>query len=326
MTPRYSWPSFRRPLRLEVSGARVDGRAVADGNLDPASRRLALGAEAWARLEADLVLDLGGQPVPDRLKTIPGGLEGLAVLTSEAGYVRIPVPLRRQAGAEPRFTGRLDVARAEVGGVGRLEGEIVGQIAGVGHRVLGTAEPWSVAFDALDAPPSAGRSPVRTVWVDFAEPPPGLAKLSSYERTPIHIDFHGAEPVVYLNSGLTAFQTILTMDHARGARKTVRDLLGSWMATTVMLSFARAGLRELRRDEDGTISRPQVPAVDRALDALVGQMQSVETVEQLAERLAEADEDPSEQARLWGEVILCAHRLTGAGQAVEEAAKRVLYE
>jgi hypothetical protein len=210
--------------------------------------------------------------------------------------------------------------------VGRLEGEIVGLVDGVGHRVLGTAEPWTVAFDVVEAPPGGGRSPIRTVWVDFSEPPSGQELLSSYDRTPIHIDLRGSEPVVYLNSGLKAFQTILTMEHARGPRKTVRDLLGSWMATTVMLALARAGLRELRQDPDGTTSRPQVAAVDRALDKLAGELQSVETVEQLAERLADAEDDPSKQAALWAEVILCAHRLTGAGQALEEAAERVLYD
>jgi hypothetical protein len=163
------------------------------------------------------------------------------------------------------------------------------------------------------------------VWVDFSSPPPGQGVLSSYPETPVHLDLAGAEPVLYLNSGLKAFQAVLSLDHPQGARKTVRDLMGAWMATTVTLALARAGLRELGEDDDGTISRPAMPAVDRALVALVAEMQSVETVEQIAARLATAEENPAVETALWAEVFLSAYRLTGAGQILNEASERVLY-
>jgi hypothetical protein len=325
MSVHFSWPSFREPLKLDVEAAEIDGRPLAAEAMDGANKRIVLTGPAvppWETLRLRLRLGPGDSTTPPELSEGDACLAGIAILTADRGLTRIPAPLDSQPGESATFEGDLCVRREEIAGKASLQGEMTATIHGVGHRIVGTSSPWALIIEPGDAP-KAAPSPIKTQWIEFSEPPPGLESLVEYADVPIHLAL-GAEPVLYLNKGLDLFHAVLGSEHARGPKKTVRDLLGGWVATAVTHALVREGFDDLGVEDDDTVRLPTDPVVLRAMNALVEHLQSVDSLDELARRVEDASEDAALRRALWAEVFMATSRLTTAGVIFEQAAKRVI--
>ena len=315
MTVRYAWPTFRRPWDLQVSSVHVDGELRA-GLIDDTHRRLDLtGLEDWARCE--LVVTAGTS------ETLSLPLTGVHALV-EAAATSLRRPVILEPGGDG-YVGRVVLDRADVSGAVHVHVLVTARV----HdrvRSVGISDGWTVAVDRSAAPLPPGAPPFRTVWVDFATTDaPLLAQQAPTAHA--HMDVTH-EPVLYLNSAIEGFGSLLTADHARTERRRARDLMGSQVARLSLATLFRAASDEVLRSVDDTDEGPPAapgPAVHRqTCEAVASAMPSVASAADLYERLLSAHRGTdTDRKALWAEIDLAIDTLTQVSETVSFVSKEL---
>ena len=315
MTARYPWPTYRHPWSLDVSSVRIDGATRDDVDLDTTRRLDLTSIDGWRELELDVRAQAG-----DGLDL---QLHGVHVLVEAvATGLRRPYPL---VAAQGGYVGTLRVHRADVAGAVHVHA-VVSAVVDGRIRAAGSSDTWTLAVDRSAAPVPPGAPPFTTVWADFAsDEAPILARRSPTAHA--HFDA-SAEPVLYLNSGIEGFGSLLNADHAKTDRRRARDLMGSQIARLALAAMFRAAAEDVLRSVDlgdeGPPAPPDSTLNRRTAEAVASAMPAISSPADLYERLVAAHRgSAADRASLWAEIDLAVDALTGVSDTVSSVSKEL---
>lgn len=315
MTVRYAWPTFRHPWDLQVSCLHLDGESRTD-LLDDTHRRLDLtDLDDWARCEIIVTASTS--------ETLSLPLAGVHTLVEAATTsLRRPVPL--EPGGDG-YVGRVILDRADVSGAVHVRALVTARVDDR-VRTVGSSDGWTVAVDRSAAPLPPGAPPFKTVWVDFTSADaPLLAQQTPTAHA--HMDI-AHEPVLYLNSAIEGFGSLLTADHAKTERRRARDLMGSQVARLSLTTLFRAASDEVLRSVDDTDEGPPAAPASalhrQTCEAVASTMPSVSSIADLYDRLLSAHRGAAtDRITLWAEIDLAIDTLTQVSDTVSTVSKEL---
>lgn len=317
---RFAWPSYQDPWECMVTSVEFDGVA---GALDIDGDHLRVDAfdATWSSAELSVEVLTG--------ESQPQGVEALTahVLLSCTGtQVRRTYPLEVDTTrASLAFKGTLAIPHSAVSGKAALTAQVVGVHDGR-LRVIGSSVPWELIVDKREAPERPGVPPLRTVWIDFANPDAPM-EARRHSEGHAYVDVAATPPVLYLNKGIDGLQLLILANNAKLERRRHRDMLGASIARYVASALFRAAIEQVTADEFG--GRPEGPTVRVLRDmceAVAAELPDTESVDDLYQQLTELPAGTAASASFWADVDLALDRMTSLSSTVAricEEAKRV---
>lgn len=317
---RYAWPSYQDPWECIVTKVDLDGSA---GALEINGDHFRVDAfdDSWGAAELSVEVVTNEPP--------PKGLEDLrayVLVTCSATQLRRSIPL------EPKdnrpisgFAGALTLPRTALSGKALLTVEVVASYEGR-SRVVGTSVPWALVVDKAEAPERPGVPPLRTVWIDFADPD---APLEARRHAEGHafVDVAATPPVLYLNKRIDGLQLLILSNSAKLERRRHRDMLGASIARYVANALFRAAVEQISTDDfGGTPDGPTGRVLRDMCEAVAAELPDTETVDDLYQAIASLPAGTTASASFWANVDLALDRITGLSSTVAricEEAKRV---
>ena len=308
MTPRFAWPTYTEQWDCQVSGFVLDGQDAGD-NIDSDYLRLNGSERTWSTAEVLLTTST--------TENVPAGL------TDQTAYVLVAcsgTQLRRtfpmtQMPDGNGFQARLRISRTAVTQKATMSVEIVAQF-GDRRRVVGRAVDWTLAVEASEAPRPAGAPPLRSTWIDFAgddAPPEARRNPTGY----CYVDITKSPPLLYLNSGIDGFQSLIMADNAKTERRRHRDLLGATVARQAANTLFRAAVEEVAPGEYGApAAGPTSGLLRNICEAVASELPDTEAVDDLYERISNLSGNPGATAIFWADVDLALDRMTGLSEAI----------
>ena len=319
MTARYPWPQFREPLALSVVRVCCDGKEADVVHSTHERVHLDEVPNGWNELEIELELNTAA-PRPAALQDV--ALTAHVVLASGQTNSRLATVLQQAEG--DRWTGVLHATRGELGGTMPLEAYLTAPDGDARPRLRGRAAPWTVVLDPGVPPAAPTRTPVTTVWIDFADAEaPALCR--SYATAPYAVLLDGAKPVLYLNQGHKGFQKLIMADHAQTERRRLRDTFSTMIAAGVARALVHAAFDELMTNSEGseTPVPSEEPLLRQSCEAVADVMPSVSDVQDLYRRMHATGGSLPELRALWSELDVAIGELVSLNKTVVEVAEEV---
>ncbi|MCV7281682.1 hypothetical protein H7J88_18790 [Mycolicibacterium flavescens] len=315
MTPRFAWPTYRDQWDCQVTGFKLDGEPDDDA-IDSDYLRLKTPERVWATADIELSATTD-EPLPT----------GLSVLTAHVLLACATTQLRR---AYPmvehpdgsRFDAQISIPRSALTQKASLSVELVAT-HGERQRIIGTGVEWTLVVDPGEAPRPAGAPPISSAWLDFKSddaPPEARRSPMSY----CYLDINEAPPLLYLNSGIDGFETLIKAENAKLERRRHRDLMGAMIARQVTNSLLRAAVEEITPGEHGApATGPATRILQNTCEALARELPDTNTAEDLYEKVAALDGNLTATAQFWAEADLVLDRMTGLSDTVMNVCKDV---
>jgi hypothetical protein len=308
VTPRFAWPTYKEQWDCQVSGFVLDGQDAGD-YIDSDYLRLNGSERTWSTAEVTLAASTS--------EIVPFGL------TDQTAHVLVACSathLRRSFPMTPLLDGngfqaRISLPRTGVTQKATISVEIVAQF-GDRRRVVGAAVDWTLAVEVGEAPRPAGAPPLRSTWIDFAgddAPPEARRNPTGY----CYADIVKSPPLLYLNSGIDGFQSLIMADNAKTERRRHRDLLGATVPRQVANTLFRAAVEEVTPGEYGApAAGPTSGLLRNICEAVASELPDTEAVDDLYERISNLSGNPSGAAIFWTDVDLALDRMTGLSEAI----------
>jgi hypothetical protein len=317
VTARYPWAQFDSPLDLTIAEVRV-GDEVAAVVYDSVQRvHLDQLEEGWRDIELDVELSTN-EFLPAQLED--ADLRAHAVLSSSVTNARIPIKL--ESTGDDAWSGVLRVNRAELGGVMSLEAYVTARDGQNRPLLRGTSTSWTIVVDPGQSPSAPTQVPVVSRWVDFASTD-APAMCRTYSTAPYAVLMEESKPVLYLNEGQQGFQKLLLNVGAREERRRLRDITSTVVAAAVIRALLQASFDAVvtgSRDSDSPVS-PEEPLFRQACEAVAGELASVSDVDELYQRMFDADQSSNAEVQtLWSELDLAITSLVSVGDMIVKAA------
>jgi hypothetical protein len=308
VTPRFAWPTYKEQWDCQVSGFVLDGQNASE-YIDTDYLRLNGAERAWGT--ADITLSVSTN------EGIPSGL------TDQSAHVLIAcstTQLRRSYPMIPMSDGKgfealVSVPRTALTQKATISVEIIAQFEDR-RRVVGAAVDWTLSVDIGETPRPAGSLPLRSTWIDFG----GSDAPAEARRNPTgycYIDITKSPPLLYLNSGIDGFQSLIMADNARTERRRHRDLLGATVARQIANTLFRAAFDEVAPGEFGAPAvGPTSGLLNNISEAVATELPDTESADQLYEKIATLSSNPTAGAAFWADVDLALDRMTGLSDAI----------
>jgi hypothetical protein len=314
MTPRFSWPQYRRPWELALEAVLLDGR---DGtvHVDSDHRRLRLDSVSdWSSVRLSLRLETTEQSPADI-----GEVTAYVLASSARTNTRVPQTLHAESARS--FTGDFLLARETLAGPVQLEGHVV--TSGDRVRIVGSSDPWTLVVDASDGPPLPGAPPFDMAWIDFSSheaPHVARAAQDSYAV----MDLAANKPVLLLNSEIKGFQGLLNAKKAQLERRRLRDTLATSIARYALSTLFREARAQITVEDDDTVTPPESHLLRQVCEAVAAELKSVSTVDELYLQLGrESSLTQLDRSRLWAEIDNAVDRLTNHSEMVASIVEEV---
>ena len=229
---------------LAVTGLRIDGKPRPDWlRKDEATAALFEQPGPWARAELDLEVTFPAAGVA-AFEKAHGAVAVVAVAHCQPTNGREQVRLKRAGTDAGRWSGTLELDRDNYRGRAKLEATFTATVSGVGHRPVAVTNPWAAYFDEPESFRWGKCLPVK--WHDFAraDAPPVARDFPTATHA---VDFGGALPTLYLNSGFAGLEALLKdRKDRKGPERAIHDLLRTGIARSVWLTLLRDALADLR--------------------------------------------------------------------------------
>ncbi len=223
------------------------------------------------------------------------------------------------------FSGTLTIPRTALSGKALLTAEIVGDYEGR-LRVVGSSVPWGLVVDKSEAPDKPGVPPLRTIWIDFADPDAPIEARRHVEGH-AYVDVSANPPVLYLNKGIDGLQLLILSNSTKLERRRHRDMLGALIARYAANALFRAAVEQITADEfGGPPDGPTGRVLRDICEAVAAELPDTETVEDLYGAIADLPPGTAASASFWANVDLALDRMTSLSSTVAricEEAKRV---
>lgn len=246
----FPYPALGGEVAFEVTGAKLDGRALPLSMISREQRVVALHEaerSQWdeARLDLRAVLpskELASGPWSD--------VVCIAILTEPATNSRAVAKLSPVD--DGNWVGSLRFARDDHHSRALLTINVVATVDGEAGRLVGTAEEtWSV--DLNERTPTR-KQELNIQEVDFRDGP--YEWLRPFKEAPWLVETTGDMPTVHLNTG---FEGLAEFLNGRGGalEKALRGVLAAQIATEAWTAMFHAAVGDVELDDDDT---PQWPA------------------------------------------------------------------
>jgi hypothetical protein len=306
--PRFAWPTYREQWDCHVSSFVLDGQDAAD-YIDSDYLRLNLPEKIWSTAEVVLTASTA-ENVPTGL----GDQTAHVLVACSATQLRRSFPMTQLPDGNG-FQTQLSIPRTAVTQKATISVDIVAKF-GDRRRLVGRAVDWTLAVEVGEAPRSAGAPPLRSTWIDFANddaPPEARRNPTGY----CCVDITKSPPLLYLNSGIDGFQSLIMADNAKTERRRHRDMLGATVARQVASTLFRAAFEEVTPGEYGAAAAgPASSLFSNICEAVAAELPDTESVEDLYERISNLSGNPSAAAMFWADVDLALDRMTGLSEAI----------
>ncbi|CAJ1581892.1 hypothetical protein [[Mycobacterium] wendilense] len=315
MTPRFAWPTFKDKWDCRVTEFSLDGQHEPE-LIDSEYLRLKASERSWSNAEVTLTAS-SDQVLPPALTD----------LSAHILFACRATQVRRVFRMTPDSSGRtfeavLGIPRSIVGQKASLTMELVATHGGR-RRIVGTGLEWELIGEPGEAPLRAGAPPLRNAWVGFAgddAPPDARRSPTSH----CYLDINQSPPVLYLNSGIDGFESLIKAENAKTERRRHRDLLGAMIARQVANSLLRAAIDDITPGEyDAPAAGPTTPILRSTCEALARELPDTNSVEELYEKVGALDGNPAATAEFWAEADLVLDRITGMSDTVVNVCKDV---
>lgn len=133
-----------------------------------------------------------------------------------------------------------------------------------------------------------------------------------------------SHPLLYLNSGIDGFETLIKAENAKTERRRHRDLLGAMIARQVTNSLLRAAIDEISTGEYGApATGPTTRILQNTCEALARELSDTNSVEELYEKVGALNGNPTATAQFWVEADLALDRMTGLSDTITNVCKDV---
>lgn len=315
MTPRFAWPTYRDRWDCQVTEFALDGERHGDA-IDSDYLRLKASERVWSA--ADIALSATTD------EPLPAGLAGLTahvLLACPTTQLRRAYPMVAHPDGS-RFDAQISIPRSAVTQKASLLVELVAT-HGERQRIVGAGVEWTLIVDPGEAPRPAGAPPISSAWLDFTSddaPPEARRSPTGY----CYLDINEAPPLLYLNSGIDGFETLIKAENAKLERRRHRDLMGAMIARQVTNSLLRAAIDEITPGEYGApATGPTTRILQSTCDALARELPDTNSVEDLYEKVAALDGNPAATAQFWAEADLVLDRMTGLSDTIMNVCKDV---
>jgi hypothetical protein len=308
MTPRFAWPTYKEQWDCQVSGFVLDGD---DANecIDTDYLRLNGSERVWGAAEITLSATTNELP--------PSGLtdqSAYVLVACTATQLRQSYPMNPISGGNG-FEARVSLPRMALAQKATIAVEVVAQFEDR-RRAVGSAVDWTLTVDAGEAPRRSGYMPLSSTWIDFgSDDAPSEAR-----RNPTgycYVDVTKSPPLLYLNSGIDGFQSLIMADNAKTERRRHRDFLGATVARQVANTLFRAAVEEVIPGEFGA---PAVGPISALLNnicvSVANELPDTESADQIYEKIATLSGNPAAAAAFWADVDLALDRMTGLSETI----------
>ena len=241
----------------------------------------------------------------------------VAVVECSRTCYRQTVVLSRAASESAKWTGSLEVERANFAGKATVHALIVGKIGSLDNRYLALSESWLVYFDPPDILPLSGT--MRVQWQDFDQPDEGLDFLSEFADHSYYTDLQSETPTLYLNrskrfDGLPA----LLDDRARKpGERPLHNAERVSIARTVWMAMLHAAIASVAKDEDGVAEWPSEDWKKSVLKKLLSKVFPDRTQDELLEEAMQAWNSNDRAGQLESWVQAAVDKNIGAGKLLQ---------
>ncbi|MHA7263486.1 hypothetical protein ACX80W_09830 [Arthrobacter sp. TMN-37] len=193
-------------VRLKVDRVLIDDKPLSTEYINPDMAQIAfaeLDERGWERAQVEVTVTGPEVELADGKWGHPQ-----TVLQVNCGYsnTRQAVVLEADTGTNARWKGSIELDRDQWFGRATLRALIHAEVEGVGNRVIGSGDTWTVAFD--DLPPSPVHGSIRVSWVDFANDE-GRPYLKSFSGDPYYLRLDPEDPSLLLNNGFEGLEALL---------------------------------------------------------------------------------------------------------------------
>ncbi|MEX0716593.1 MAG: hypothetical protein WD066_08400 [Planctomycetaceae bacterium] len=254
MTDRiFPYETLHGDVRLGLAGGGLDDHPWPR---DPYTqdRRLVelydLDKDDWRIAQFEMDVTLPSDEL-EKLNERGADVRAIAVVECSRTCYRETVRLQPSQDEPARWTGTLELERANFHGKTTVHALVVGEIDGYDNRFLGLSEAWALYFNEPDVPPLAGT--MRVSWVDFDEPVEELRFLRDFREHPFFTDLQSDQPTLFLNRA-TRFEGLpaLLDDRRRTTgERALHDGERVSIVRTVWMAMVNAAIASIRVDDDG---------------------------------------------------------------------------
>jgi hypothetical protein len=308
VTPRFAWPTYKEQWDCQVSGFALDGRE-ANECIDTDYLQLNGTERAWGTAEFSLSATTN--------ELMPSGLTAQSahvLIACTATQLRRACPMTPLPGGNG-FEAKISLPRTVLAQKAAIAVEIIAQFEDR-RRAVGAAVDWTLIIDAGEASRPSGSLPLISTWIDFG----GGEAPSEARRNPMgycYIDSTKSPPLLYLNSGIDGFQSLIMADNAKTERRRHRDFLGATVARQVANTLFRAAVEEVVPGEFGAPAvGPASVLLNNICVAVANELPDTETADQLYEKIATLSGNPAAAAAFWADVDLALDRMTGLSETI----------
>ncbi len=315
MTPRFAWPTYKDQWDCQVTGFSLDDQPAHDF-VDSDYLRLKATEQPWSTAAIELSAITG--------EALPAGLSGLkahVLVACPSTQLRRVYQMLPNSGGDG-FDAQISIPRSAVTQKASLTVELVAT-HGERQRLVGAGVEWTLIVDPGEAPRPAGTPPIRNAWVDFSSddaPPDARCSPTGY----CYLDINESPPLLYLNSGIDGFETLIKAENAKTERRRHRDLLGAMIARQVTNSLLRAAIDEISPGEYGApATGPTTRILQNTCEALARELSDTNFVEELYEKVGALSGNPAATAQFWAEADLVLDRMTGVSDTITNVCKDV---
>lgn len=246
----FPYPTLGGETTLEVTGAKLDGRALPISMISREQRVVAL-HEAERSQWDEARLDLRATLPAKELTTGPwSDVACVATLTEPATNARATAKL--SPAGEGSWIGSLRFARDDHHARASLTINVVATVDGEPGRLIGMAEgTWSVEIN--ERTPTRNRE-LNIQEIDFRSGPQEW--LRPFKDAPWLVETTGDMPTVHLNTGFEGLAGFLNGGGGT-VEKSVRGMLAAQIATEAWIAMFHAAVGDVELDDDGA---PHWPA------------------------------------------------------------------
>jgi hypothetical protein len=283
-------------VAVSIDGQDVPSRLIDNDRQEVELIDLERGAWETARVSFEVT-----GPKSELREMLDDGLEPVAVAVLHCG----PTNARVSVGLEPdehdrtRWFGSFDLARDDWFGRIAIRAVITADVDGVPHRIIGTANEWTLHLDDQPRPPVHGAIKIR--WENFAASEE-LRALRQYEAEPAFLHLDPAEPVLYLNRSFDGLEPLLRDQRGRqAAEQALHDQTRATIAAEAWAGLFNSALQsiDLEDDEpDWPASDWQRTALELVLDRMYPEKGPEDSLREVVTLLREDDGGAALQERL----------------------------
>lgn len=256
MRTLYPYDVLVGEVGIAVNGVTIDGRALSTNYINPDLLEIAFADldRGWTDANIRLTVTASAAELASNLAW--ENPQATVQITCSRSKMRQSVLLTADPHTPGRWTGAVDLDRRSNYGQARIRAVISARTDGVSHRMIGSSDSWTIAFD--DLPPSPVHGSIRIQWSDFANDD-DRPYLAAFKSDPYYLRLDPDDPTLLLNRTFQGLEALLVdRKHRPKPELALHDIMRANIASAVWTAMFVAALDSVELDPDSKL--PSWPA------------------------------------------------------------------